>query len=400
MTRQITLVLAFVLALGLTVGAAVADPPGESPDAKAKRPTAKRDKPSPKTEGADDEPDVAGDDNDRNEVPPDEKAEKKNLKQLGESFKLKRTAHYSVFYDTSEDDVAVFNAAIERTYRSCVNYTKRLGITPRPLKHKLIAHFFNQEAAYRNYAKKNVGPIPDQAIGFYAHDTNYCYFYNIRNTEAFKKYRDDAEQKIAEAGNKMKSGNLSADDRRAQQLEMKKARWIINRTNSFGGGTTEETLQHEVTHQVLFNIQFHNAKNMENVLLNPRWFVEGTAQMFEPISDGKAANFGQLNKNRRDAFRALMDHRHVIPLKDFVVNPLYLLRSDAGNVGYPQAWALTHYLNRARAKDLKTYVELINSRPKDYKSTPEGELATFEKAFGKLDAKWERRWKAWMKKVH
>lgn len=400
MSRPFIFIFVLVLLSFFSTGSLLAEPAETSKGDKAKQAKDKKEKPEKKPKGETEPAAEAGDDADTADIPADEKAEKKNLKKLGENFKVKRTQHYSVLYDTSEEDVAVFNAAIERTYRSCTNYTKRLGMTPKPLKRKLIAHFFNEEAHYRSYASKEIGPVPDQAIGLYAHGTNYTYFYNIRNTESFKKSRTEAEQKIAEVGGRMKSGSLSRDERRTLQFELKKARWIVNRTNSFGGGVTEETLQHEVTHQVLYNIQFHNTKNMENGTLNPRWFVEGTAQMFEPISDGKAANFGMLNKTAHDGFRALVERHHLIPLKDFVTDPRYLLRSDAGEVGYPQAWAVVHYLNRARPKDLKKYIDLINSRPKDFEGTPEKELATFEKAFGKLDDKWERRWKAWMSKVH
>jgi hypothetical protein len=43
---------------------------------------------------------------------------------------------------------------------------------------------------------------------------------------------------------------------------------------------------------------------------------------------------------------------------------------------------------------------MITKRPGDYESTPQREIADFEKCFGTLDASWDRAWKTWMTKVH
>ena len=49
-------------------------------------------------------------------IPPDEAAEEAALADLGEGHSLHRTRHYSVLYDTSEQDVKAFSTAIEKTY--------------------------------------------------------------------------------------------------------------------------------------------------------------------------------------------------------------------------------------------------------------------------------------------
>ncbi len=66
---------------------------------------------------------------------------------------------------------------------------------------------------------------------------------------------------------------------------------------------------------------------------------------------------------------------------------------------YAESWALVHYLNRAKRKAVKKYVASVNRRPADYVPSPAEEISVFEAAFGRLDEKWDRKWRQWMRKV-
>jgi hypothetical protein len=333
---------------------------------------------------------------DMSEAPADTKLEKKLLKDLGESFKIKRTLHYSIFYDTSEEDVAIFEHAIERTFRSCGKFCMNLGLEIHLPKKKMISYFFNEFQDYSNMKEKlGAGKAEPSNTGFYLPKNNYSYFYNFRNTPEFKKMRDDAVAKLADLG-KQARGTKDPSQRRGIEEEVKKARWLINRTNSFGGGVTEETLQHEVAHQVLWNIGFHNPKEF---MTNPRWFAEGIAQLFEPVTDSKGGNIGIVNKERLRNYQQLAEFNQLIPVKDFISTMQPFMRGDAGGLAYPQSWAMAHYLTRVKRAELKKYVELLLKRSKKYKSSPEEEVEAFEKCFGKIDRKWEKKWKDWMKNV-
>ena len=56
--------------------------------------------------------------------------------------------------------------------------------------------------------------------------------------------------------------------RRQIGAQIKKAQAQSNSSSVQGGQITEGTVQHEVSHQVLWNIGFHNPKTF---LANPRW---------------------------------------------------------------------------------------------------------------------------------
>lgn len=333
---------------------------------------------------------------DMSDIPPDVKEEKKDKATLGESFKLKRTAHYSVFYDTSEDDLKVFAAAIEMTYRSCMNYTQKLGFTAHPPRRKLFIYYFEHHKDYSDFAEEiGKGAQPQSTPGLYFPDLNRSMFYNFRNQESLKKLRDDADVKIAQLREQLKQTGLSAVDRKRIGQEIADARKLANRSDVVGGDISESIVQHEVAHQVLWNIGFHNPKTF---FANPRWLAEGTAMMFEPISTGNSANFGRLNEDRLREFKMLRNTGQLIPVRDFIATHGWFGPQTIG-IAYPQSWALVHYLNRTKRSKLRQYVELVNKRPADYKPEPAKEIADFEKCFGKIDQKWVDAWDAWMKKV-
>jgi len=332
---------------------------------------------------------------DMTEIKPDEAAEKKDLASLGEGFKLKRTNHYSILFNTSEKDVKEFSSAIEKTYRSCVNYTRRLGFDAHPPKRKLIIYYFEQHQGYSDFSVKlGNGPRDQNTPGVFFPPLNRSMFYNFKNQESFKKAREDAEAKIKELQEQLRQPGVSPEQRKDIGKQIAEARKQANQSTSVGGDVSESIVQHEVAHQVLWNIGFHNPKGF---LANPRWFVEGTAMMFEPISTGSSANFGAVNAERLKSYRTLLADNRLIPVRDFVSTADYF--GAQIDIAYPQSWALVHYLNRTKRGKLKQYVEAINKRRGDYEPTPEKEIAEFEKAFGTIDKKWVDTWQDWMKRV-
>lgn len=331
------------------------------------------------------------------DIPPDTKAEEAELKELGPNFKLFRTQHFSVLHDVNDTQVKAFTAAIEKTYRSNVNYTMTLDIVPLKPKKKLIIYYFAQHEEYTKYSeKKGKGPRPQSQPGVFFPDINRSMFYDFRNQDSLKKAREDADKKVDDL-KKQLSGKVSPEKRREINKQITEAKAQANRSGVVGGGFTESIVQHEVTHHVLWNVGLHNPKSF---FANPRWFAEGTAMMFETVGTGKSSNIGAVNKQRLDEFRALETANHLFDVKQFISNPAPFNSPETIGPAYAQSWALAHYLNRAKRSAIKGFVERINKRPADYKSTPEEEIKEFEKAFGKIDDEWVKKWRAWMKNVH
>jgi hypothetical protein len=392
-SRSSSLVLllsSFALALGSFHALAEPDPQTEPKKKPAKARKPQQDD-GGSTEPGDGDTKSAPKKVDMSEVSSDEAAEKKCMKDIGEGFKMKHTRHFAILYNTSEADLQIFSSAIERTYRSCLNYCSKAGIPIQLPKHKLIIHYFEEFDQYDKHSQKiGTGKMSQSTPGFYVPKLNLSYFYNFRNQDSFKKARKDAEDKIAALKGK---GKLTPEERR----QITNSQRMANASSVQGGDVNESTVQHEVAHQVLWNIGFHNPDTTGNC--NPRWFAEGTAMMFEPISAGGSANFGALNKERLKEFQDLEQKQKTIPLREFLGSSQFFEGPLIGDA-YAEAWGLAHYLNRVKRKELIRYVALINKRPKGFESTPEKELKTFEKAFGPVNDRWVNQWKEWLKNVH
>ncbi len=338
---------------------------------------------------------------DMSDVPRSKKEEKQIRRALGENFKMKHTMHYTIYYDTSEEDVEAFAEAIEKTYRSCAKYMISVGVEPKPLTRKLQSHFFNEFNDYANYFEKVAGGRPNPGmLGVFVWKTNYTYFYNFRNTPGYKASRENAAHMIEQLAGDLRNPQVPSGQKKAIRRRIKALKAFMNFTNTFGDEKTEATLQHEVSHQVLYNLGFHAPQRNAESRVNPRWFVEGIASLFEPISDGRASNWGQMNAERLQEFRAVAEADQLAPLKEFIESDKWYLRPDAGGLAYPQGWALCYYLSRTNRKGFTKFAELIRERGHDFETSDEVELETFEKAFGKLDKNFEKRWLNWMKKVN
>ena len=341
---------------------------------------------------------------DMSEVPPDPRDEHVNLRfvqdRIGEGFKIRRSLHYSIIYNTSEEDVQVFEYAIEKTYRSCVNWCLKKGFEVEQPKVKMLTHFFNDFVEYQKYGPSHgFSGLSPNILGYYLPTTNYTYFYNYRNTPQYKNARLNVERQISQLADQLKRGDVPSEQKKQIREQIRRLRSITNFISTDGGEVTETTLQHEVSHQVLFNIGFHNGKAALQGA-NPRWFAEGMAQLFEPISTGTASNFGLVNKETAGHFRQVVAAKAMYPIDGFVSDIRFFQSGNVGGIAYPQAWALCHYLTRTKTEEFNAYVREINQRDGDFVSSPEKDLALFEKHFGKVDKAWTKRFLSYMDKVN
>lgn len=333
---------------------------------------------------------------DMSDIPPDAAAEEAEIAKLGDAFKVFRTMHFSILHNVPDADVKAFSTAIEKTYRSNLNYAMTLGLDPKKPARKLIIYYFNEHPAYSDFSKAlGKGERPQSNPGVFFPDLNRSMFYNFHNQDSLRQARQEAEKKIEDLRQRL-SAKVSAEQRRQINREITQAKAVINASGAHSGSQNEETVQHEVTHHVLWNVGFHNPRSF---FTNPRWFAEGTAMMFETAGEGKASNIGAINKGRLRDYQALETAGKLLEVRQLITDPALFNQPDIAGSAYAQAWALVHYLNRQKRAKIKKYIEIINRRGEDYQPSPEREVAAFEKAFGKLDDKWVAQWKAWMKHV-
>jgi len=141
-----------------------------------------------------------------------------------------------------------------------------------------------------------------------------------------------------------------------------------------------DTMIHEATHQVAFNIGLHS-----RIGPTPRWVVEGLAMVFEhPDSRSGTKSTSARQRLNRERFVWHGNYRDVRrgeeSLKAFLAGEdLFRLATlDA----YSEAWALTFFLMETRPSGYARYLKRIADRDPLEEYSPNDRLADFQAEFG------------------
>lgn len=157
-------------------------------------------------------------------------------------------------------------------------------------------------------------------------------------------------------------------------------------------GSLKDTMIHEATHQVAFNMGLHPRLGH-----NPKWVVEGLATVFEAAGiRSSSANSGiksRVNPERLIWFGDFAKSRRKAQSLEAFVSGDDAFQQNVLDA-YSQAWALTFYLIETRPRNYADYLKVIAARDPLREYTASERLADFQKAFSKelklLDAEFLR----------
>ncbi|TWT58205.1 hypothetical protein KOR42_15760 [Thalassoglobus neptunius] len=141
-----------------------------------------------------------------------------------------------------------------------------------------------------------------------------------------------------------------------------------------------QTLLHEGIHQLAFNSGLHS-----RIGANPRWVVEGFAEMMEGDGTFDEKQFrgeAALNPQRLHHFRAYLSQARQETISQFIADDEVYFRRKILNA-YSQAWALSYFLAETRPSKYAAYLKIISTRDsldREYSATER--LSDFRKAFG------------------
>jgi hypothetical protein len=149
-------------------------------------------------------------------------------------------------------------------------------------------------------------------------------------------------------------------------------------------GETANTIIHETTHQVGYNIGVHSRLGG-----TPIWIVEGLATVLEPSGmrekTGRQLQQGRINQERARWFaKRHRPGRSMGSLAKLVAADDYFFRQTLNS--YSEAWSFTFFLleNPSRRRDLVTYLQILGSRDPLQQYTSKDRLEDFQKAFGDI----------------
>ncbi len=318
-----------------------------------------------------------------------------------EGFRIRKTDHFSIAYDTSYDTLRPLIGRLEGTYDAIERFLafNRVDAGERALDLPVI--LFDRFDDYATYAK-GAGVDATSVAGFYGHSTNVAAFCNTSASPPFADVNAEMERlqnRLAALGG---GGSSASSDRRkgiVQRLSSLRAQRdeLVKRFNRF-------VIQHEAAHQVLFNLGAH-VRGADN----PLWFVEGLACQFEVSQTDPRGLLAGVNHMRLADFR---DALGVAPGEKRLSGEAYVKAVNSGTwvrlrdvitgsdpgrgeemaYYYGEAWALVRYLHHRRGDAFAGYLRLLRQREVGRTVPREQSIEAFRSAFGEPDASFERDW--------
>jgi len=280
--------------------------------------------------------------------------------QATDGFKVHKTSHFVIIYNTNDIYAQWVGEMYEGLFRKFHNFWKSKKIELEEPRFPLVAIVFNTKEAYLAYAEREIGETAAALIGYYNMQTNRMISFDMTGV----------------AGLAVNSGRYSS-------MQM------INQAFSQPGAErTLATNVHEAVHQLSFNtgLQVRLADN-------PLWFSEGMAMFFETPDTNSArggATIGKINYHNLRLFANYLPKRPADSLTTLITDDSRLQNAKTANDAYSESWALTYYLLKTKSKQYVTYLESLRALPPLVSSTPRERVALFKRHFGddlpKLDA--------------
>ncbi len=347
-------------------------------------------------------------------VPAAERTHAELCALVGPKARAVTTKHFVVAYDTTIETVRRLTSRVEATSRGIEKFCTFNGIAYAPSKTPLEILLFDQPESFYRYAAA-LGVRAEGLNGFYYTGTNRSAFFNILNHPSLGELRQGIERLEEQVAQLNRQEFNKAQRARKREL-LKQLHYYRNRRNQLVEKLNRTVVQHETAHHLLYDGGVHVIGAP-----NPVWLVEGLAVLFETPPSAKGAGIGVTNQMRLADFRAACgekldpqkkrprkmmpenlrtayDAGRFIPLRRFITLHRFSEDPSNPNVGYyyAQAWGLTFYLQRTQREELARYINALAKRTPGEPVAPEEELAQFEAVFGLVDARFERRWAAFI----
>lgn len=254
---------------------------------------------------------------------------------------------------------AAYAKLFDSVYRDVEQFFRVRGFRVTKPETPLIAVVFGSQKEFAQYCVKDKVPPAPTLMGYYSLLSNRVALF------------DDGR---SVAATNVQSPELPELDSKYQSIAA--AAGIA--------GETANTIVHETTHQVGYNIGIHSRLGS-----TPTWLLEGLATALEPQgmrkSSGRKLLSDRLNPERLSWFsKTHLRRRPQNNLSKLVASDQHFQRHLLDS--YSEAWAFTFFLleNPARRTKLVKYLQLLSKRDPQQTYTAKQRLKDFQKHFGDI----------------
>ena len=283
----------------------------------------------------------------------DEKVKELLLKEFPD-YKVHKTRHYLICYNTSPAYAQWCGGLLERLYVAFHNYWKERGWTLSTSELPLVAMVFKDRDSYVRNVTAELGDSAGAIVAYYNQMSNRVQLYDLTGVEQQQNGR-----------------------------RVSKAERVNEILSSDSGLSQVATIVHEATHQLAYNCGLQT-----RVADNPAWVSEGLAVYFE-TPDLKSTtgwrNIGLVHSHRLRQFREYRSSREANSLEMLLRDDNRFRNAETNVQAYAEAWAFNYFLLKAKRKEYVDYLKLLAKKQPSVFDTPEERLEQISAAFGDLN---------------
>lgn len=323
-------------------------------------------------------------------------AERQLRAELGTGFKLRRTDHFRIAYDTGEEFAEFHGGLFEAVYAAFHDFFAHSGFRISAPARRLEAVLFDTREEFRRYAVSR-DPQLGESGGFYGSAENRIAFFDSFQDPQYRRLRErigiteaqmrDTRSRLAQI--ESDTVTITHADGRRRTVSHARASRILDRKerrvardrrelNSYFRDRNLTTTIHECVHQLAFNsgVQRIGADN-------PKWLGEGIATYFETVGYRDVGPTGSRNPERTAAYRQAQASGSLIPLAELLAGDhLFSTTTAAAATAYGQAWALVSYLLAERPAAFFGYLRGVAVPGAGDPAPGTARVAAFRAAFG------------------
>lgn len=297
--------------------------------------------------------------------------------------------HFQVSYDVRGDAAERYLQNAERTLQAFQNVLRRLKVplkSPRAnLQIVLLDQWAGEALDLRN--RLSAGP---QIEGLYDEESNRTFLINVWKGRSLVRGNDSLDPVLQHGITSMEVPSISHSPGPVwcfsdATVAAMRAEWFDPLIEQ----RERVTANHEVTHQISFNV----GPLVRNTMI-PMWLKEGLACLFEvpmPCCDDGLVPVNDLR------LADISTPAELPPIRELITQNRAWDGDPVGSAQrYAHAWALTHFLLHRRADGMGTYLRNMSQRKPNEVFSARQTMAEFEAAFGPVDESLEKEWRSYV----
>ncbi len=299
---------------------------------------------------------------------------KQLLTEFQSGYDIHLSAHYVVV--GKKGRAKAYATLLEEIYRQVNSFYSIRGFKTADPEFTMVAIVFNTVDEFKEYCGRDQMLWSEDLRGYYSLKSNRVVLYDSpTKLNVGTELSMDGKTSAA-----LRSKNALTADELALESPTTDQATLATMLNSMVGETAD-TIVHETTHQVGYNIGIHS-----RIGETPTWVIEGLATVLEAPGirvRGSSDAADKINTDRLNWFNTEYESRR---------QPGDLARMVAGDEvfrnqaldAYSSAWAFTYFMteNPARARSYVRYLRVLGERDPLQHYTAEERLKDFQSAFG------------------